>query len=67
MKSLEYRMETNIVPAGSLRWDRFVKSSLASSMVGFIRGGRDESPFWRASAVTSTVFSYLVVNTRLQA
>lgn len=29
------------LPAGSLRWERFVKSSLASSIVGFIRGGRE--------------------------
>ena len=29
------------IPAGSLRWDKFVKSSLASSMAGFINGGRE--------------------------
>lgn len=29
------------LPAGSLRWERFVRSSLASSIVGFIRGGRE--------------------------
>jgi len=28
------------VPAGSLRCERFVRSSLASSMAGFIKGGR---------------------------
>ena len=26
-------------PAGSFKCDRFVRSSLASSMVGFIKGG----------------------------
>ncbi len=49
-----------VLPAGSLRWDRLVRSSLASSMVGFISGGSDG---WllllaRASAVTSTTLDY---------
>lgn len=45
-----------VIPAGSLRWDRFVKSSLASSIVGFIKGGSEGSfPFCRASTETSTV------------
>jgi hypothetical protein len=30
------------IPAGSLRCERLVRSSLASSMAGFISGGRDE-------------------------
>lgn len=29
------------IPAGSLRWERLVRSSLASSMEGFINGGND--------------------------
>ena len=28
------------LPAGSFKYDRFVRSSLASSMVGFMSGGR---------------------------
>lgn len=33
-------------PAGSFRWDRLVRSSLASSIVGFINGGSEGSePF----------------------
>lgn len=44
-----------VVPAGSLRWDKFVRSSLASSMAGFIKGGRLGSlPVWMASRVVST-------------
>ncbi len=44
------------IPAGSLRCDRLVKSSLASSMVGFINGGNCGSlPDWRPSAETSMV------------
>lgn len=44
------------IPAGSLRWDKFVKSSLASSMAGFISGGRLASlPVWIADNVVSTV------------
>jgi hypothetical protein len=47
------------VPAGSLRWERFVRSSLASSIVGFIRGGRrGSSPLCRASTETSMVFDW---------
>ena len=47
------------VPAGSFRCDKFVRSSLASRMVGFIRGGSEASePFCRASKATSTVFDY---------
>lgn len=30
------------VPAGSFKWERFVRSSLASSIAGFINGGRLE-------------------------
>ncbi len=38
-----------------------VKSSLASSMVGFIRGGKFGSlPLWRPSADTSTVLVYAI-------
>ena len=38
------------IPAGSLRWDKFVKSSLASSIAGFIKGGREGSfEFCKAS------------------
>jgi hypothetical protein len=45
------------VPAGSFRWDRFVRSSLASSMAGFISGGRLSSlPVWMADSVVTTVF-----------
>jgi hypothetical protein len=45
-----------MLPAGSLRCDRLVRSSLASSMVGFIKGGSDGSlPDWRASRETSSV------------
>jgi hypothetical protein len=45
------------VPAGSLRCDRFVKSSLASSMVGFIKGGSFELlGSARASSVVSIFF-----------
>ena len=29
------------MPAGSFRCDKFVRSSLASSMAGFMRGGRE--------------------------
>lgn len=44
------------VPAGSLRCDKLVKSSLASSMAGFINGGSLSSlPVWMASRVVSTV------------
>lgn len=49
------REREEYVPAGSLRCERFVKSSLASSMVGFINGGREGSPFWRASTANSRV------------
>lgn len=45
------------IPAGSLRCERLVRSSLASSMAGFISGGRFGSlPSWMASSVVSTVF-----------
>jgi len=45
------------IPAGSLRWDKLVKSSLASSMAGFISGGKLGSlPVWMARRVVSTVF-----------
>lgn len=44
------------LPAGSLRWERLVRSSLASSIVGFIKGGSAEAlPFWRSSSETSNV------------
>lgn len=43
------------VPAGSFRCERFVRSSLASSMAGFISGGRFASlPVWMAKMVVST-------------
>jgi hypothetical protein len=45
------------VPAGSFKWDRLVRSSLASSMAGFISGGRFSSlPVWMADSVVSTDF-----------
>ena len=42
--------------AGSFRWDRFVRSSLASSMLGFIKGGSVEfiASFDNSSSVVST-------------
>jgi hypothetical protein len=44
------------IPAGSLRCDKFVKSSLASSILGFIRGGSfGLLSSARASAVVSMV------------
>lgn len=44
------------VPAGSFRWDKLVKSSLASSMVGFISGGNEGSlSFVKASSEISTL------------
>jgi len=46
------------VPAGSFRWERFVKSSLASSIAGFMSGGREASlPFCRASSEISADFT----------
>jgi hypothetical protein len=48
---------TEVVPAGSFRCDRLVRSSLASSMAGFISGGSFDvhgSP-WRESTVVSIV------------
>lgn len=45
------------LPAGSFKCDRLVKSSLASSMDGFINGGSESLPFSKASSETSTVFS----------
>jgi hypothetical protein len=45
------------IPAGSFKWDKFVKSSLASSMAGFISGGRFGSlPVLMPFKVVSTVF-----------
>lgn len=45
------------IPAGSFRCDKFVRSSLASSMAGFIKGGRFGSlPSCTAAKVVSTVF-----------
>lgn len=45
------------IPAGSFRWDRLVRSSLASNMAGFIKGGKLGSlPSWMAARVVSTVF-----------
>jgi hypothetical protein len=38
-ESVEKGMGVETVPAGSLRCDRLVRSSLASSMAGFISGG----------------------------
>ena len=47
------------LPAGSLRCERFVRSSLASSMVGFMSGGSDGSfPDWRPSKETSCFLIY---------
>lgn len=47
-------------PAGSFRCDRFVKSSLASSIAGFIRGGKEEvESSWSVARVVSTVFVWL--------
>jgi hypothetical protein len=44
------------IPAGSFRCDRLVRSSLASSMAGFISGGRLGSlPVWMATSVVSIV------------
>lgn len=48
-------------PAGSFRCDRLVRSSLASSMAGFINGGRLGSlPVWMADTVVSTVLDCVV-------
>lgn len=45
------------LPAGSFKCERFVKSSLASSIVGFINGGNDASlPLSRAFRVSLTSF-----------
>lgn len=45
------------VPAGSLRWERFVRSSLDSSSVGFMSGGREPLlSSCKADNVVSTVF-----------
>ena len=49
----------NNVPAGSFKWDKFVRSSLASSIVGFMRGGNDVSlSSLKAATVVSIVFDY---------
>lgn len=38
-----------------MRWERFVRSSLASSIVGFINGGSEAAvPDWRSSKETSS-------------
>lgn len=42
------------IPAGSFRWERLVKSSLASSIVGFINGGRSPVPFFKSSTLRVT-------------
>lgn len=45
------------IPAGSFRCDKFVKSSLASSMAGFISGGREALlSSCKAATVVSMVF-----------
>ena len=45
------------MPAGSLRCDKFVRSSLASSMAGFMRGGREALlSSWSAAKVVWIVF-----------
>ena len=50
------------VPAGSFRCDRLVRSSLASSMAGFINGGRLGSlPVWMADSVVSIALVYTVL------
>lgn len=44
------------IPAGSFKCDKLVRSSLASSMAGFIKGGRFASPpSWTPASVVSTV------------
>ena len=52
------KMTLDDIPAGSFKCDKFVRSSLASSMVGFISGGR--TPLvssCRMSKVVWTVFA----------
>lgn len=47
------------IPAGSFRWERLVRSSLASSMEGFINGGKDGLfGSWSSACVVSTIFVY---------
>ena len=47
------------IPAGSLRWDKLVRSSLASNMEGFMRGGRVVSlSRCNVANVVSTHFDY---------
>ena len=46
------------VPAGSFKCERFVRSSLASSIVGFISGGRLAPSDWSSATVVSMVFAY---------
>jgi hypothetical protein len=58
-RSVQLRGEdTSAIPAGSLRCDRFVKSSLASSIAGFIKGGRSGL---LANARASEVVSMVLV------
>lgn len=48
-------------PAGSFRCDKFVRSSLASSIAGFMSGGRfGLLSTWSSACVVSTVFVYSV-------
>jgi hypothetical protein len=44
--------------AGSFRWERFVKSSLASSIEGFISGGRAALLSLSAASVVSIVLTW---------
>ena len=56
INSCSYVTMTCISPAGSFKWDKLVRSSLASNIVGFINGGSEVSePSWRAASVVSTV------------
>lgn len=53
----------SILPAGSLRWDRLVRSSLASSIAGFIKGGMEELlSSCSAASVVSTVRDYSMIS-----
>lgn len=59
VSSFSIRFQESDKPAGSFRWDKFVRSSLASSMAGFIKGGRFGLLSTCSSAcVVSTVFVY---------
>jgi hypothetical protein len=56
------------IPAGSFKCERFVRSSLASSMAGFISGGRFGSlPSLMEASVVSTVlvWGHVVSHVRL--